>query len=326
MTESLCFVVCTKDRPESLRNLLRAVAIQSQVPDEVLIVDASTSSSATLEMLKEFDRTINVRHIIPRPEERGLTKQRNLAVRLNRHNQVAFLDDDTIPSRAYFQRLSACLHRHPDAVGVGGYIPSTPWEQIGAAKRGYFVNDGWRRQEALRWRALSHLRLTVEYRAGFMPPSGYHRSNAFPPSGKDYLVENIMGGASLWRRTVFDHAQFPTYLGGYGLYEDLVFCLDAAHAGDIYLCTSAIVEHHHDPRSRPRRFAYGAMVTKNGYLAWRKRWPDPPPGAQLRWWTTSIVLALIRGLDRQHPIQGFIEAVGRFAGLIQVAVHRNQQS
>ena len=49
MEPRIAFVVATKDRPEELRRLWRSLLLQSRVPDQVVVVDASARPSPPLE-------------------------------------------------------------------------------------------------------------------------------------------------------------------------------------------------------------------------------------------------------------------------------------
>lgn len=88
--------------------------------------------------------------------------------------------------------------------------------------------------------------------------------------------------------------RFSEILPGYALYEDMDFCLRAGRKGPLFFCTRARLAHEHAPGGRPHWFAYGTMVTRNGWRVWRLRWPQPPRLARCRWWLISLLLAASR--------------------------------
>lgn len=130
-----------------------------------------------------------------------------------------------------------------------------------------------------------------------------------------------MGGASTWRATTLERHRFSSYFEGYGLYEDLDFCLRAGGDGSLQLCTRAQLAHYHAAPGRPNAFAYGKMVVRNGYFVWRRRWPRPLLVDQARWWATTVLLAGCRlanaalGPGRDGALA---EALGRAAGMWSV--------
>lgn len=320
---SLSLIVCTWRRPEAVRRLLAALRDQTCPPAEILVVDASPDSETeTVVAASGLPGLIYDR--VP-PEERGLTRQRNRGIARARGEVIAFLDDDTVPEPGYFAELLASFERHPDAVGVGGYIfNEVDWRPARDEGLGVYRSGAWERREDYRWRLRRLLRLDSPLPAGWMPPSGHPRASGFvPPDGEDHRVELFMGGASAWTRALLERVRFSPWFEGYGLYEDLDFCLRAGREGSLWLCTRARLAHLHDAPGRPNRFRYGGMVVRNGWRVWRLRWPVPAWTDRGRWWATTALLTLcrlgdaVRGPDREAALT---EALGRFWGMARTLV------
>lgn len=299
---TLSLIVCTFRRPGPVRRLLAAMAAQARRPDEVLVVDASPDGE-TEDVVRGFPGVAYSR--VP-PEERGLTRQRNWGIARTRGELVAFLDDDTVPEPAYFEEVLACFGRHPEAVGVGGYIANeVAWTRAtpGPAPLSVFRLGEWERREDYRWRLRRLLGLDSPAGPGRMPAMGHARSvGFFPPDGEDHPVELFMGAAATWRRDLLERVRFSPWFEGYGLYEDLDFCLRASRMGSLWLCTRARLDHLHDAAGRPNRFRYGEMTVRNGWRVWRLRWPSPSWADRGRWWATTLLLAGCRLAD---PAEAF---------------------
>lgn len=320
---TLSVVICTYRRPAALRRLLAALRGQTRLPDEILVVDASPDGE-TEELVLGFGGLLYTR--VP-PGERGLTRQRNWGIARARGELVAFLDDDTVPEPTYFEEVLACFGRHPDAVGVGGYVANeVAWRRAAGARPPLSVYRAgeWERREDLRWRLRRLLGLDSPLEAGRMAPSGHARPTGFlPPDEADHAVEFFMGGAATWRREPLERVRFSPWFEGYGLYEDLDFCLRAGRERSLWCCTRARLAHLHDDSGRPHRFHYGAMVVRNGWRVWRLRWPAPLWPDRGRWWATTLLLTLCRlgdAIRGPRRSAAFLEAVGRAWGMARTLV------
>jgi GT2 family glycosyltransferase len=328
MPEQLSLIICTYRRPAAVRQLLESLRQQLVPPDEVLVVDASPGGATTAVVRGQLEGwpAGNLHYFRPPPEQRGLTRQRNYGIAHAKGTIIAFLDDDTIPEPGYFAELRACFERHPTAIGVGGYITNeVSWRSVRAGKRprlSTFRSGAWERRDDYRWRLRKLLRLDSPLPPGWMPRSGHARPIGFlPPDDQDQRVEFVMGGASAWRSDIFHRHRFSPYFAGYGLYEDLDFCVRAAHDGELYVCARAQLAHYHAPTARPNWFRYGSMVVRNGWFVWRRRWPAPPLPDRLRWWAITLLLAACRlgdGLRGPLRAQALSEAAGRIWGMFSL--------
>ena len=324
----LSLVICTYQRPHEVKRLLEAVVAQTSVPDEILVVDNShgTATARAVNAFLGSNGTPGLVYYKVPAEHSGLTRQRNYGIARSGGDIIAFLDDDAVPAPDYFAEILACFGAHPDAVGVGGYIVGEiDWRRVDAPSRpglAAFRFGDWERREDYRWRLRKIVGLASDTPPGWMPPSGHGRSvTFFPPDGKNHEVETILGGASAWKRALFDRLRFSRFFEGYGLYEDLDFCISASRAGSLYVCTRAHLTHDYAPSGRPAKFQYGKMVVRNGWYVWRRRWPLPRFSDRLRWWATSVLLAVCRLMDSvRGPArkQALAETAGRLWGMAAV--------
>lgn len=315
-------IICTYKRPQALLTLLQSVKQQTLYPNEILIVDGSPDDATQLMLAQNLFS--NLKYFRVADKDRGLTKQRNYGIaRVSEDNEVVcFLDDDTLLSPTYFEEIIKTYTIHPEALGVGGYITNeVSWQNVGV---GYIANvkefyyDGWKRKEGSRFVWRKKLGLDSDVPPGCSPAFSHGRSVGFlPPSGKVYPVEQLMGGVSSFRKTVFDSFQFSTYFEGYGLYEDADFTLRVSKVGKLYLNTAAQLEHHHDTAGRPNQYAYGKMVVRNGWYVWRVKNPKPSFKARLKWHLITLLLAVIRGtncITSSQKKAAFTETLGRIVG------------
>ncbi len=314
-------IICTYMRPKPLQTLLQSVTEQTLYPDEILIIDGSTNEE-TKEMLHQHPFK-NLVYFKVADSERGLTKQRNFGIRKVAESSeiVCFLDDDTILSNTYFEKLIGTYKMYPNALGVGGYITNeVSWTKITETEKPSstsFYYDGWFRSEPLRFRMRRKLGLLDDTKPCMMPTFAHGRAvGFFPPSGNTYHVEVFMGGVSSFKKEIFKQLNFSTYFDGYGLYEDTDFTLRVSKLGQLYLNTAAQLEHHHHASGRPNQYKYGKMVVKNGWYVWRVKYPNPTLKARIKWNATSLFLAFLRFTNiftHQNRMEAFTESAGRIA-------------
>ena len=323
----ISLIICTYMRPGSLRKLLKTVASQVKVPDEILIVDGSTDDETEKMIESETFETLHLKYYKVPDNQRGLTKQRNYGVaRVSEDiDVIAFLDDDTELDKNYFLEIEKTYGRYPDAIGVSGYITNeVKWEKQNKKHKGigWFCYDGWCRKEDLRNRLRRLLGLMPDNAPSTI--SGYANERAIggiPPSGHIYKADYLQGAMMCFKKSVFDSLTFSNYFEGYGLYEDKDFSLRARQLGSHYINTNAKLAHYHDPLGRPNYIQYGKMTIRNGWRVWRIAVPTPGTKNIFKWYTVSILLmyarigGLIKGPDRRKALE---EIIGRHIGLVSL--------
>ncbi|WP_082041711.1 glycosyltransferase family 2 protein [Lacinutrix sp. Hel_I_90] len=324
MSKPFTLIVCTYMRPQPVLQLLHSVTSQTFYPNEILIIDGSTTTE-TENILAE-NQFKNLKYFKVSAEDRGLTKQRNFGISKVEESSeiVCFLDDDIVLSPSYFEQLLGTYDTHPKTLAVGGYITNeVQWEKTdGLQDPSKFYYDGWMRSEPLRFKIRSKLALQPNAAPGIMPDFSHGRPVSFlPPSGKVYNIELLMGGASSYRVEIFKTLRFATYFEGYGLYEDADFSLRLTKMGDIYLNTNAQLVHNHDTLGRPNQFHYGKMVLRNGWYVWRVKYPKPSLKARVKWHGTAFLLTAIRiinGLTSKKKKEALTESLGRVVGWLSL--------
>jgi GT2 family glycosyltransferase len=315
-------IICTYQRPEALLKLLKSVQLQSQYPDQILIIDGSLDAF-TEEVLKPKEFA-NLNYYKVEEQERGLTKQRNYGIQKVAETSeiVCFLDDDIVLTPEYFKNIVNTYNEFPDAVAVGGYIlDEVQWKRNSDEKAiqfDEFEMDGWVRKLGNRNVLRKKLSLLSDQPPGFMPKFSNGLSiGFFPPSEKIYPVEFFMGGVSSYRKELFEKISFSPYFEGYGLYEDMDFCLQASKIGQLYVNTAAQLYHYHEEAGRPNQFNYGKMVVRNGWYVWRVKYSSPTFKAQLKWHSIAFLLTLVRignVINTDRKKEALTESLGRIMG------------
>ncbi len=315
-------IICTYQRPNSVRTLLDSVNQQNKYPDEILIVDGSRDEETRKVILKSLYN--NLKYFKVDEKNRGLTNQRNFGLeKVSKESEIiCFLDDDTVLYSDFFSEILRTYEIQPEVVGVSGYITNeVDWKKISSDQfpdKSLFSYDGWVRTEGSRFKLRSKFGLSPDAPPGIMPSFSHGYSSGFlPPSGKIYEVEMLMGGIASYKKGIFREIRFSPYFEGYGLYEDADFSIRASRLGKLIVNTAAKVEHHHAQEGRPDKFKYGKMVIRNGWYVWRIKFPKPSLKAKLKWHGTALLLTLIRLgniFTTSEKKEALSESLGRFAG------------
>ena len=203
----------TRDRPKDLAELLVTLLDQSQLPQEVIIIDDSQSAS-TKEIAHSFASKFEsvgcmLKHIQGSGD--GLTAARNLSVKTSRGGAILFLDDDTLLNRNVVSALATFLKDNIVALGVQPKI-------LPSAKN---LND-----ESLTKKLGNALYkvLMLTYRRENKLAVRRSGASVFPESSTEVInAQRLSGCSCCYRREVFSELSFDTSLKRWGSMEDLEF-------------------------------------------------------------------------------------------------------
>ena len=197
---SLSIIICTKDRPSDVRQVIQSILHQSILPGEVLVVDSSSDKETKL-LAEQLDKKVQMefKYFHTKP---SLTYQRNYGVKYSKGKIILFLDDDVILEKDYLYEILNIFTKdtNKEIYGVDGCI-------INESKKNFFKKLFYR------------LFMLTRYDGnGKMQPSG------FPA----YLNSNYRGnkkvdmlcGCAAYRKELFDQLKFDENLSGYATMED----------------------------------------------------------------------------------------------------------
>lgn len=308
-------VIPTFGRPTELMRLLNALAELDAVPHEVVVVDGA-SDRATGGAVLEWSRGRSLRFdVVWMQAPPGLTRQRNVGLDASQGRYVFFLDDDCVPLDGYFTTLRAVLEdpAHADVGAVCGSIVNAMGQALSS-----------------RWRARLALRIVPRIRPGVYYPSGTSAPTSLQPAFTGCIRTDIVpGGATAYRRAVFEQDRFSEFFAGYGQGEDLEMSLRIGRGWRLLWSGDAHVLHLHASGGRPGGYAKGRMDVRNRYFIWRRHTPAPATVYRVRFWADMMFIA---GWDLltflRHPLRrgSLAHALGVASGalscLVRPPVHR----
>lgn len=248
----LTVAICTYKRPDSLEQTLASLSGQDRLAEECLVIDATPDRSAedrVLGLIKKKRPGRLVRYLRVETPLRGLTRQRNLALRLASRDLIVFFDDDVDLDRDCLRRMEEVLRgAQPEAAGVGGWI----------------VNQVLRPDALWRTRRLLGM-------VGDLRPGSYQRSGMSVPWGFETRAEGVVEGdwlpgvAMMWRTEWARQTGFCEHFSGYAQGEDLEFSLRMRRWGRLLMALQARLRHLHEPAGRPDHDKLGYMAIHNRY-------------------------------------------------------------
>ncbi|WP_081809414.1 glycosyltransferase family 2 protein [Mycobacterium sp. URHB0044] len=133
--------VCTRDRPDQLRDVLQGLAELDYPHFELLVVDNNPTSGLTPPVVEDFKASTDIRVHIVEAQGQGLSIARNVAIRSAEHDIVAFTDDDVLVDDSWLANLAHGFSRDPRVACVCGMVPSA--ELVTPAQSYFDRRVGW---------------------------------------------------------------------------------------------------------------------------------------------------------------------------------------
>lgn len=238
----ICCIVCTKDRPVDLKNLLESINRQTRKPDQFIIVDGS--DDPIKHVLDGFPG-INFDYLTVRPP--GLVKQRNAGVKLVRPDMdwVGFMDDDLVLEDECIENLAKFIEEKPAVKGIGLVINNQPTSN-----------------ENLLFKIYHGVFLTDKRPGGLMTKSGM--ASGIRPVKEDQQVDWLYGGATFWNKDVFKEFKFDEWFSGVGYLEDVDFSYGVSRKYPLMLASTARCFHYFHPVKKEKLINHGAWH----FVAW----------------------------------------------------------
>lgn len=114
--ETTAVIISTRGRPDIVKSLVDQLRTQTTPPTHIFVIGSHVDDIAQL------DRTGNDLTVAIGRE--GSTRQRNDGLRLagSGFANLAFFDDDFVPSRFWLERMAQVFRSRPDVAGVTGTI------------------------------------------------------------------------------------------------------------------------------------------------------------------------------------------------------------
>ncbi|MGN6136827.1 MAG: glycosyltransferase family 2 protein [Aureliella sp.] len=223
-------IICTLRRAVEVVRLLDSLRAQTHAGFEVIVVDGSGTDNCVRDAIATWTAaaapTFDLQFV---PSARGLTRQRNVGLRLAKGDAIFFLDDDvTVPPEFISSAVAALeMDAHRDVGGITGYDTANYPAEV-----------------SLRWRLRKRWGVVASLEPGFADRLGRNAPLSFArPFSGFRQVHWLPGFCMLYRRAaieglVFDE-QLPTYGG-----EDRDFSMRVGQSWRLLMCGDLHLQHH----------------------------------------------------------------------------------
>jgi len=294
----IAFVVATKDRPEELQRLWQSLLIQSRMPDEVVVVDASARPS----FLSGGEGVRPVLRFI-RTAVASASRQRNVGLDAVGPDVdlVGFLDDDAVLEADAVEEMLRF------------------WGMTGADVAGAAFN--MTNHPPLDWPFLKRRPLIASLglysgRGGAVTSSGFQ--TMIGPVDTTVWTEWLPSGASVWRREIFSRIRFDEWFAGYSYLEDLDFSYRVGMTAKLAVVAPARYLHLPAVGGRGTGYAFGVREVLN-----RTHFVNKHAGLSLARCRAALGLRLVMSLAfavREGKASYAARAFGNAVGLVRSVI------
>ncbi|MCG6550692.1 MAG: glycosyltransferase [Candidatus Magnetominusculus sp. LBB02] len=236
-------IIPTYNRPDDLTNCIESILKQTQLPDELIVVDDGNLPEPPLKARCE---QIGISYIYFKKDKPGSSASRNKGIELSTGDIVFFLDDDVVLFPDYIEQImNIYTTADSEAIGgVGGAIANH--KALGAVQK-------------LR-KILEIPFMVAGIKEGRVLPSGFCNGYGTTPFkiAKITEVDFLSGGVSSFKKEVFSSFSFdPLNFPFTG--EDMDFSYRVSKKYKLIFTPYAKLYHYEAPKMRPNAYRQGYM-------------------------------------------------------------------
>lgn len=219
-------IIPTKDRLSDLLNCMKSIIRQTVLPDEVIVVDAS-SDNLSAENQKNCKNIVNKKiKLIYIRSAPGVNRQRNLGADNASSDIIFFLDDDVVLKEDYCEKVIEVyeMKKNPDTGGVQGTISN-------------YFNQTWLNRTFRRLFFMT--RASIKEKSRFLPSLGY----VYILMPKEIIeVQAMSAGYCSYFKRIFNEFRFDE---NFDRCTDLEIGYRIFHKYKMYQTPYAMLSHNH---------------------------------------------------------------------------------
>jgi glucosyl-dolichyl phosphate glucuronosyltransferase len=225
---TISVIICTRNRLQELVRCVNSIAIQTRLPDEIVIVDSSDDDHLHKLLKYHSFKALPIRYFHTEP---GLTRQRNIGIKESSGNILFFPDDDVVWESYYIEKILKVYEKDTEGI-VGGV-------------QGLITNIGgqsWKRE------LFQKIFMLEVPGRGVMRASGLKEyldiGDPLIHNCQDDIPVSVFSGCVMsYRREICDKFKFDENLSRYCLMEDLDYSYRVSQRYKLYHTSKARAEH-----------------------------------------------------------------------------------
>ena len=316
---SLSICIATYERVSMLRKTLEALAVQTSLPEEIVVSDASagTDTESYVEEFRQSHTNLTVRYY--KSTRKALPWQRWWAFSHSKGDVILFMDDDILLAPGAVEELLNTYKRL-----------ESDKQEMPVAGLGFIISyenmiPGVRSKVSLRERWLK----TASCRPGTVTAAGLTVSHLISKSPFPEKVDWLSGGAMSFRRDTIEavgqlDGLISLYERGFGKGEDAVLSVSIRKYGNLYTIPGSFA-FHQTAGGQITRANPGAGWKRSMWGTWGRahtmRWIATDYHACRRKWFRLASLEFIRAvrvfLCAPWRMEGWARFVGNIYGTIK---------
>lgn len=264
--QKISVLIPTKNRRDDIIRCIESIIIQSLLPDEIIVVDASDTQELNDVLTERFRDKLSILYAHSKP---GTNSQRNIGIDMSGGDIVFFLDDDVILEQDFIEVIIKVFEK--DTI-----------EKIGGVC-GNVIDEGNNKESRLS-SILKYIYSGPFSTLFFLSKKsvkGKFRLSGFPtyPYGtkKETEVECLPSGLTAFRRKVLDEFKWDEKLAGptgFCYMDDDDFSFRVSRKYTNIFTPYARVIHKSSPVARDKKFYRMKLLIKNHHYLFKKNIPQ----------------------------------------------------
>jgi GT2 family glycosyltransferase len=276
------------NRPKDLKRAIKSILAQGKLPNQLVIIDQSSDdkSESAVKNLLNKKKFIDLKYILD-SSINGLVDAKRVSLKFANGSLIFFLEDDIVLEADYLKQMELGFTKDPNMIGCSGVITNPP-------KAGFLYKF-----------------LFKIFHRGIFEDNRINMHGKYNGNNKNLKQSNMMcGGASAWRREVFDNVEFDV-ANGFHMLEDIDFSTRVArHYGSrLFINPNAKLAHYCSPINRDVLDIRQRRKLTECFTYYKKRKDWPNATISFYWLLLGMFLeAIFQSFSSLSlkPIQGYL--------------------
>ncbi|OGH05872.1 MAG: hypothetical protein A2W22_02785 [Candidatus Levybacteria bacterium RBG_16_35_11] len=299
-------IIPTKDRTDDLKNCVRSIIKQTVLPQELIIVDASSDSIGAVNQencKKIIEDKVKLIYIKSTP---GSNRQRNTGADHACGEIIFFIDDDIVLKEDYFEKILE-VYEIKKALNTGGVQGTTILN---------YFNQTWISRT---FRKLFFMtRASISEKSRFLPSLGY----VYISMPKEIIeVEAMSSGLCSYYKNIFNEFRFDEK---FEACQDLEISYRVSRKYKLFQTPYALLTHNHSTSTHLSSLQHNKRHIINTYRLAKKYLPKRNKNWLAYYW--SVLGEIILSAAKSCVKFSFDPLIGTLSGIKYILMNEGKGS